>query len=96
MVGGGYRSSQFECCAVFIDIPLSWHISNNFAKKNINFRKNSPPNLENHKRVKFQDVAHFHYLSSLPYDHFQSTYGHLIFTDLLVTTLNLCEQPTHL
>ena len=58
--------------------------------------ENSPPNPADQKKVTFQDFAHFHYLSSLPYDHFQSTYGHLIFTDLLVTTLHVCEHPTHL
>ena len=30
------------------------------------------------KYFKFQDFAHFQYLSSLPYDHFQNTYGKLV------------------
>ena len=48
------------------------------------------------KEWKFQDFANFQYLSSLPYDHFQNTCGRFVFTDLLVPTLQMCENPMYL
>ena len=65
-------------------------------KKLLVFVKICPPTGQIKKKVNFQDFAHSHYLLSLPYDHFQNTYWQLVFTDLLVTTLWVCEHPTYL
>ena len=56
----------------------------------------SCPSTGQIKKCKFQDFVHFQYLLSLSYDHFQNTNGRLVFTDLLVTTLRVCENPTYL
>ena len=63
--------------------------------KTIIFMK-SCPSIGQIKECKYQEFAHFQYLSSWPYDHFQNTYRRLVFTDLLATTLWVCENPTYL
>ena len=93
--GGGTDQENLNVVLYLLIFFCNCIFQATLAKRIINFQENLPPN-QPYKKVKFHDFANFHFMLSLPYDHFQNTYGLLVFTDFLVTTQQVCKHPTYL